>query len=403
MIPTKYLILLWIVILVVFTFFCIYRLSILNPQPTNKFVDIEQSPQLPQPSQMVIPNTTSQNIIDYISAEQSKDKITDIPGCQNVYDDNIAVRSLGYNNCATANADYYHRNLDINKKYGNAKTLAEMCPVSTKSDAYMKCMQLLLAKFNTNATIMDKINADMSSILNKRLAERSDVLNNVEIVMNPYLFSKDQQEFRNNMTLGEPINPTPDQVLENVNNYYETKYGFSKSVFGDVKDDIKEPFASNLEIYNIEPEIEAKFFGVFIPIKGQFLAFDNLTVLLNYDTTADNTQVSSTGEVINTGKKILLTIIDNNTNTQIVYRVINVDYHLQYKNVIRIDLFDQTINSSQPSNTQALQQLLTTLGITTPNRILLSVDEFTSTENITHKTYKLMNSSNDTIMIMEKQ
>ena len=94
MIPTKYLILLWIVILVVFTFFCIYRLSILNPQPTNKFVDIEQSPQPPQPSQMVIPNTTSQNIIDYISAEQSKDKITDIPGCQNVYDDNIAVRSL---------------------------------------------------------------------------------------------------------------------------------------------------------------------------------------------------------------------------------------------------------------------------------------------------------------------
>jgi hypothetical protein len=32
----------------------------------------------------------------------------------------------------------------------------------------------------------------------------------------------------------------------------------------------------------------------------------------------------------------------------------------------------------------------------------MSVDEFTSTENIIRKTYKLMNSSNDTIMIMEK-
>ena len=397
MLQTKYLILIWIVILVIFTFYCIYRLSKMSQATiTNRFDNINQPPP---------PLTTSQNIIDYITTEQGKDKIIDIPECQNVYDDNVAVRSLGYNNCSSAYADYYNRNLDINSKYGNAKTLAEICPVSTKSDAYMNCMQKLLDKFNTNATILDKINIDMTSVLNKRLTERSDILNNVEIAMNPYLYNKDQVGFHNNMTIGEPINPTPDQVLENVNNYYESKYGISKSLFSNVPPSplsspqsvLMEHFVSDLEIYKIDPYIEMMFFGAYTPIKGQFLAFNNLTIILNYDLSDENTDTST-----KTTKRVLLTIIDNNTNAQIIYRVINIDFYLQYKNIIKIDLFDQTINSNQPNDTQSLQQLLKTLGITVPNRLIMSVDEFTSTENITRKTYKLMNSSNDTIMIMEK-
>lgn len=400
MLQTKYLILIWIVILVIFTFYCIYRLSRMpNSTSTNRFDNINQPP--PQ----IPPNATTLNLVDYITTEQSKDKIIDIPGCQNVYDDNIAVRSIGYNNCSSAYADYYNRNLDINSKYGNVKTLAEICTVSTKSDAYMNCMQQLLNKFNVNANILDKINTDMTSVLNKRLSERSDILNNVEIAMNPYLFGKYQVSFRNNMKIGEPINPTPDQVLENVNNYYESKYGFSKSVFSNVPPSPlsspqsmpMEHFISDLEIYNIDPYIENVFFGAYTPIKGQFMAFNNLTIMLNYDLSDENTDIST-----KTTKRVLLTIIDNNTNAQIIYRVINIDFYLQYKNVIKIDLFDQTINSSQPSDTQSLQQLLKTLGITVPNRLIMSVDEFTSTENITRKTYKLMNSSNDTIMIMEK-
>jgi hypothetical protein len=207
------------------------------------------------------------------------------------------------------------------------------------------------------------------------------------------------------MTIGEPINPTPDQVLENVNNYYESKYGISKSLFSNVPPSplsspqsvLMEHFVSDLEIYKIDPYIEMMFFGAYTPIKGQFLAFNNLTIILNYDLSDENTDTST-----KTTKRVLLTIIDNNTNAQIIYRVINIDFYLQYKNVIKIDLFDQTINSSQPSDTQSLQQLLKTLGITVPNRLIMSVDEFTSTENIIRKTYKLMNSSNDTIMIMEK-
>jgi hypothetical protein len=373
-----------------------------NSTSTNRFDNINQPP--PQ----IPPNATTQNLVDYITTEQSKDKIVDIPGCQNVYDDNIAVRSLGYNNCSSAYADYYNRNLDINSKYGNVKTLAEICPVSTKSDAYMNCMQQLLNKFNTNANILDKVNMDMTSVLNKRLSERSDILNNVEIAMNPYLFGKEQVSFRNNMTIGEPINPTPDQVLENVNNYYESKYGFSKSIFSNVPThspiSISKPmehFVSDLKIHNIDPYIETVFFGAYTPIKGQFMAFNNLTIILNYDLSNEDADESSNTST-KTSKKVLLTIVDNNTNAQIIYRVININFYLQYKNVIKIDLFDQTINSSQPSDTQSLQQLLKTLGITVPNRLIMSVDEFTSTENITRKTYKLMNSSNDTIMIMEK-
>lgn len=415
MLQTKYLILIWIIVLVIFTFYCIYRLSgftqstrtIKSTLPINKFDNITQSViSNSLPNSLTHP--TSQNLIQYVNNIEKHDKITDIPECATIYDDNIAVRSLGYNNCSSANADYFARNLDINKKYGNANSLAQLCPISTKSDAYMNCMQQLLNKFNTNANILDSINTDMTNLLNKRLSDRTNVLNNVEISLNPYLFSRNQVDFTNNMTLGEPINPTSDQVLENVNNYYLTKYGGSKSVFSNVPWNIThEKLASNLEIYNIDPYIETYFFGTYTPIKGQYLAFNNLTVTLNYvlDTATKylNQESHATIPLQNQSvKKVFLTIIDNNTNAQIVYRVNNIDFYLQYKNVIKIDLFDQTINSTQPTDTQTLQQLLNILGLTVPNRLIMTIDEFISSENITRKTYKLLNVDMNTIMVLEK-
>lgn len=409
MLQTKYLILIWIIVLVIFTFYCIYRLSgfkhPIYSQPTKSSLPINKFENIMKP--------TNQNLIQYINDMEKHDKITDIQECATIYDDNIAVRSLGYNNCSSANADYYARSLDINQKYGNANSLAQLCPISTKSDAYMNCMKQLLNKFNTNANIVNAINTDMTSLINKRLSDRTNVLNNVEISVNPYLFSQNQVDFTNNMTLGEPINPTPDQVLDNVNNYYQTKYGASKSVFSNVSQNIlSEKFASNLEIYNIDPYIEAYFFGAYTPIKGQYLAFNNLTVTLNYvlDTAISlNPDNQLATQIINpisnqsqSVRKVFLTIIDNNTNAQIVYRVNNIDFYLQYKNVIKIDLFDQTINSTQPTDTQTLQQLLFTLGITVPNRLIMTIDEFTSSENITRKTYKLLNADMNTIMVLEK-
>lgn len=324
-------------------------------------------------------NITNPNLIDYITAEQHKDKIIDIPECKNVYDDNIAVRSLGYNNCTSANADYYHRNLDINNKYGYGKSLAEMCPVSTKSDEYIKCMKLMLNKFNTNANILDKINIDMSEIINTRINDRNDILNNIEITLNPYIHNKDQTDF-NNLGGSQIVN------LDNINNYYETKYGSSKSVFANVP--------SNLEIYNIDPTIQTTFFGTYKPIKGQYTIFNNLIITLNYDLDDSNTH----------NKKVILSIRDNTSDIEIVYRVINLDYYIQNKTsndkVIKIDLFDQNIVSSSSDTT--LQQLLITLGITVPNRILLKYEEFTSSENIVHKTYKIMTNNMATVMMMEK-
>lgn len=409
MLQTKYLILIWIIVLVIFTFYCIYRLSgFTQPnllQPTKSSLPINKFENIMKP--------TNQNLIQYINDMKKHDKITDIQECATIYDDDVAVRSLGYNNCSSANADYFARSLDINQKYGNVNSLAQLCPISTKSDAYMNCMKQLLNKFNTNANIVNAINTDMTSLINKRLSDRTNVLNNVEISVNPYLFSQNQVDFTNNMTLGEPINPTPDQVLDNVNNYYQTKYGASKSVFSNVSQNIlSEKFASNLEIYNIDPYIEEYFFGAYTPIKGQYLAFNNLTVTLNYvlDTAIslnpDNQLATQTinpiSNQIQTVQKVFLTIIDNNTNAQIVYRVNNIDFYLQYKNVIKIDLFDQTINSTQPTDTQTLQQLLNVLGITVPNRLIMTIDEFTSSENITRKTYKLLNADMNTIMVLEK-
>ena len=416
MLQTKYLILIWIIVLVIFTFYCIYRLSgftyPISSQPTKLSLPINKFENI---NQLVLRNSllkpTSQNFIEYVNDIEKHDKITDIQECVNVYDDNIAVRSLGYNNCSSANADYFARNLDINQKYGNANSLAQLCPISTKSDTYMNCMKQLLNKFNTNANIVESININMTNLLNKRLSDRTEVLNNVELSLNPYLFSQHQVDFTNNMTLGEPINPTPDQVLENVNNYYQTKYGGSKSVFNNIPQtpqnkQTPEQFASNLEIYNIDPYIETYLFGSYTPIKGQYLAFNNLTITLNYvlDTQASKQASKQASNQLQnqTVKKVFLTIIDNNTNAQIVYRVINIDFYLQYKNVIKIDLFDQTLNSTQPTDIQTLQQLLNILGITVPNRLIMTIDEFTSSEKITRKTYKLLNADMHTIMILDK-
>ena len=384
-------ILIWVIVLILFTFFCVYRLSGMTPRPTQ--FNVQNNEQLPINKFANIddinPQPTSDNIMTYIENIQKADSLKNTPGCNTIYDDNIAIRSLGYNNCESANADY---------KYGYPKSLSELCPVTTKSEAYMNCMRNLLNKFNQNANILDKINTDMTSILNKRLNNRSDVLNNIEIAMNPYLFNNEQVNFNNSMTLGEPLNPTPDQILNNVNNYYQSKYGFSKSVFNNIPSKSIENFASDLEIYNIDPYIQTYFFGVYTPIKGQYLAFNNLAITLDYDIGQEIVNTGTTNVV----NKVLLTIVDNNTNAQIVYRVINIDYYLQYKNVIKIDLFDQIINSAQPSDTQSLLQLLTTLGITVPSRLIMTLDEFTSSENITRQTYKLLNTNMSTIMVLEK-
>ena len=100
--------------------------------------------------------------------------------------------------------------------------------------------------------------------------------------------------------------------------------------------------------------------------------------------------------------KVFLTFIDNNTGAQIIYKIINIDFYLQYKNIIKLVLSDYTIDNIKLNDTLKLQQILTLLGIKSNSRLLISISEFTSSENKTHTTHKLLNSDINTIMSLEK-
>jgi hypothetical protein len=126
MISIKYIILFWIIFLILFIFYCIFRLNyVLIPATTNSYPNITNN--IKTNKNNVIKNQNNfKDIIQYLDEETEKNTITKLPGCENVYNDNIAVRSLGYRNCDDAYTDYFNNNLDINKKYGNNKTLAEI-------------------------------------------------------------------------------------------------------------------------------------------------------------------------------------------------------------------------------------------------------------------------------------
>ena len=57
---------------------------------------------------------------------------------------------------------------------------------------------------------------------------------------------------------------------------------------------------------------------------------------------------------------------------------------------------------NQTTGSQNAQQLLDILGLTSPTQIIMVYDEYVSTENIKHKTYKIVNDNLDTIMILNK-
>ena len=144
-IKTKYVILFWIIILVLFTFYCIIRMKYLREKYDNT------------PILTPIPTNTA-NIINYINNIQKQKKITDLDNpleCKNLYDDNIRVQSMGYNNCESAYADYLAKGFDVNNSYGQPKSLAEVCPISTKSSLYAQCLTSLLNKFTDNINMVN--------------------------------------------------------------------------------------------------------------------------------------------------------------------------------------------------------------------------------------------------------
>ena len=377
-IKTKYLILFWILALIIFTFYCIIRQYLLR----EKYSDV-----LP--------------ISSYVAGIQNIKNITDIPGCKNVYDDNYAVQTLGYRNCSDAYANYLSKNLDVNNNYGQPKTLAQICPVSSKTPEYSKCLKSLMNKYTDGANALDSISTDMNTSINKRLQNRSNVINSMDLALNPVLYSKDQNDFKTNMIISNALPNYPQERLGLVNNYYNDKYGDSLMFEG---------FNPNVSTYIVDPALEEKFFGRYKPINGQFLSFDNLTITLGYDTPTESTGMNTTGRSappsLNQVRDINLTITNpSNTDSindlQVIYTISNVDNYKGQPNAIKLVLQKKNV-VLQPNDSVVVQQLLSVLGINAPSQIILVYNEYISTENIKHISYKLLNDNLDTIIVLQK-
>ena len=384
------------------------------------------------------PTGTRPNAIKYVNKILANDSITNIPACKDMYDDNYGVRALGYSSCNNAYADYIAKGLDSAKLYGQTKSLNDFCPITTKNPIYMDCMATLLNKFNINANIFQNVNSAMSDSINKRIQDRSDILNDIQLDTASYISSKDVMNFKAQTGLLDDINKSSDQKLYESSIYYKGKYAnFSRSGFNSNINDnssslsssnIIESFYSNTKsIINVDPYIVTNFFGNYIPVKGQFLAFNNIIVSLNFDEyrTSDNdesisienpfaindgiskntvpiTTASMENKNPNSGS-VSLTITNNATNGSIIYNVNGIGNHEGKKNAIALDISSQTINTYNVGDDQALQQLLMVLGINIPSKLIITIKQVTSDSGKMRWSYTLMNINMDTIMVMKKK
>ena len=402
-ISNEYIILIWIIGLVLFTFYCVFRLKYIS----EKYADI----QIPY-------STRPNNIISYINKIQSEDKILDIPGCETMYDDNYRIKGLGYNNCNEGYIDYLKNNYDVNKKYDGINSLANVCPVTAKSAKYSECLKLLLNKFTNNASILENINKEMGESINKRLETRNINLYNTELALNSFINSKELTEFNNNMLINNQIPKYNDDKLRLVDNYYQDKYRDGIEQFTSQKNNNNNNnYNNNYNLSNdkftniVDPDIETKYFGKYKPIRGQFLALDDLIISIEYDNVNNsknnnnnnatknklNNETDETYDIID--KPVIFTI--SNNDLFIVYQVYKIDMYKLRKNAVTLILKDKRV-INQTNDTSVIEPLLHILGLYTPASITIVFDESVSTEGITHTMYKLVNANFDTILVLEK-
>ena len=389
-IKTKYIILFWILLLILFTFYCIFRIKYIIDKKQEKYANISSS----SPS----PSSTNINIIDWINNANKTGIITDIKGCEYVYDDNIEVGNLGYSDCKTAYNDYVVKGLDVNNKYGESESLAEICPVSSKSPLYANCLKKLIYKFTNNANIINNINSEITDVLNTRLYDRNKIIKSINIDMTPFMSSSSQTGFNNFMNDNNSVAKTPDDVFNLVGNYYGNRFnsgynvGYEKTTEG---------FTDNLN--TIDQNTIDLFFGYYTPLAGQFLVFDNINILL-YNNTSNDVQESSPSQSPNSQQNNIILSIKNTDGFQLNANVESINKFKNLPNVIVIKISDINIinNSSNTSNSQILQQLLTILGVNQLTSLIITYEEYTSTENVLHKTYKLVNENLDTILLLNK-
>jgi len=409
MISTKYIIFIWIVSLIIFTFYCIFRLWYMSS--TASFEDIIEP--------------TKYDAISYINDLLKQDKIQNIPACASVYDDNVGIRILGYRSCKDAYQDYFIKGLDMNEKYGNSKSLSELCPESTKSPQYLQCMKNLLNKFTISANIVNGVNNDMSQSINQRLQERSDILNDIQLDMAPYLSNSDIKDFKIKTGAGLLSNSSKqtDELLRGISIYYKSKYGVSQSAFADISNtqptqqqtnqsQIKKPGEIIIDQY-----FANTFIGNYKPVKGQYLAFDNILISLDFELpieipsnlrTTSNTGSSnmeskdSNRKIVSNKGKLNLTITDNDTKALITYSIDKLEKYQEKQNAISLSISSQIINSNIVANTQTLQQLLYLLGLNIPTKIIMTIEIQKNDLGLEYRTYKILNQSLDTIMVLRR-
>jgi len=411
-ISNEYIILIWIIGLILFTFYCVFRLKYIsdkinndkhinnnlnnnnnnnNKKDNNLNEKYENIPYLTKPS----------NIISYINNIQSEDKITDVPGCENVYDDNYKVKGLGYKNCNSAYSDYLKNNYNATIKYDGINSLENVCPVSSKSAKYSECLKTLLNKFTNNAAILENINNDMTDSINKRLENRNSSLYNTKLALNSFINSKEQKDFNNTMLMNNQIPKYDDDKLRLVDNYYQDRYRFGIESFtsqNNDNDNNDNDTIINDKFTNIvHPDIESKYFGNYKPIKGQFLSLDDLIITLEYENLNNNTKNNNVKNK-NTEKPVILKI--NNDDLFIIYKVHKINMYKSKQNAVKLILNDKRIINQ--NNNNVAEPLLHILGIYDPSNITIVYDETISTEGITHTTYKLVNDNFDTILVLEK-
>lgn len=394
---TKYIILFWIIILILFTFYCVIRMGYIREKYDN-----------------ILLQTSKPNIISYINNIQKQNDITDMPGCSGVYDDNFAVQALGYNTCHNAYSDYISKNLDVNATYGQTKTLSDICPVSAKSSKYSQCLKALINTFTDNSNILDNITTDMSTSINKRIADRGVAISGIETVLNPFMYSKSQVDFNNNMQMNGQVPKYQDDKLALINQYYQNRYRGGFEGFANIPstlsttqtaDLLGTPVSPNISTLVLDKKLIKDFFGTYQVVKGQFTSLNNMTFTLGYDKSSSSIQSIDVNNIIEEISPAILLTFDNRS-LKISYTVNYVENYNSLSNVIKLNLSDKNIvtdtNQYQQDQTTITQQLLSTLGINIPARLIMTYEDNTSPARVKRRTYKLVNDNLDTILILNK-
>ena len=212
------------------------------------------------------------------------------------------------------------------------------------------------------------------------------------------------------MQMNGQIPKYQDDKLLLVNQYYANRYrggfeGFNNNILLAYYSGSSVP--SNLAPLILDPLLIKNFFGIYKIVKGQFTSLNNTTISLGYDTSNSLTSSITVNNITEVSPPEILLTIDN-ISLQITYKVNYLENYKALPNAIKLNLTDKNVVvdtnqfQSQQDKSIIVQQLLSTLGINVPSRLIMTYEDDISSENITHRHYKIVNDNLDTILVLNK-